>query len=95
MFYDLMREFWVKILTLKDLYTDYLTTISAVMIVFFLLTLFIGLFCRAKFGHILTIVLITFSIFFVTDHYFDRKTESEITIHESITTGGESAEEGA
>ena len=95
MFYDLMQEFWRSLLTLPDLHTDYLTTISAVMLVFVLLTLFLGLFCRANLAPVLSIVLVTLSIFFVTDHYFDRKTESEIAIQESITTGGESAEEGA
>ena len=95
MFYDLMQEFWRSLLTLPDLHTDYLTTISSVMLVFVLLTLFLGLFCRAKLAPVLSIVLVTLSIFFVTDHYFDRKTESEIDIQESITTGGESAEEGA
>ena len=83
-------------MTLPDLHTDYLTTISAVMLVFVLLTLFLGLFCRANLAPVLSIVLVTLSIFFVTDHYFDRKTESEIEIQESsIMTGGESAEEGA
>ena len=42
-----MREIWRSLLTLPDLQTDYLTTISAVMLVFVLLTLFLGLFCKA------------------------------------------------
>ena len=32
------------------------------------------------------IVLVTLSVFYVTDHHYDRKTESEIEIH-SIATG--------
>ena len=95
MFYELMQNFWNELLKLPDLQTDYLTTLSAVMVFFVLLTLFLGLFCRANLSKVLSIVLITLSIFFVIEHYFERRTESEIAIHESITTGGESAEEGA
>ena len=90
-----MREIWRSLLTLPDLQTDYLTTISAVMLVFVLLTLFLGLFCKADLSKVLIIVLVTLSVFFVTDHHYDRKTESDIEIGNSITTGGESAEEGA
>lgn len=86
MFYELMQEFWRRLLTLPDLHTDYLSTISAVMLVFVLLTLFLGLFCKADLSKVLIIVLVTLSVFYVTDHHYDRKTESEIEIH-SIATG--------
>ena len=70
-------------MTLPDLHTDYLSTISAVLIVFTLLILFLGLLDLSK---ALIIVLVTLSVFYVTDHHYDRKTESEIEIH-SIATG--------
>ena len=73
-------------MTLPDLHTDYLSTISAVLIVFTLLILFLGLFCKADLSKALIIVLVTLSVFYVTDHHYDRKTESEIDIH-SIATG--------
>ena len=73
-------------MTLPDLHTDYLSTISAVLIVFTLLILFLGLFCKADLSKALIIVLVTLSVFYVTDHHYDRKTESEIEIH-SIATG--------
>ena len=81
-----MQEFWRRLLTLPDLHTDYLSTISAVLIVFTLLILFLGLFCKADLSKALIIVLVTLSVFYVTDHHYDRKTESEIEIH-SIATG--------
>ena len=48
MFYELMQEFWRRLLTLPDLHTDYLSTISAVLIVFTLLILFLGLLDLSK-----------------------------------------------
>ena len=94
MFYDLMQNFWVELLHLPVLYSDYLTTISSVLLVFTLLTLFLRLFCKSNLSIVLTIVLITLSVFFVTDHYFELKIDSGIET-QTITTGGESAEEGA
>ncbi len=95
MFYDLMKDFWQQLLHLDSFTSDYLATVTSIIVIFCLLMLFLGLFCRVNFVSSLIIVLITISIFFTTTFYFEKKTESEITISqtvtqsETITQGGE------
>ena len=93
MFNELLRKFFEGFLALPDYQTDYVTTITAVVIVLSLLLAFVSIFVRSsRFSFLLAVVVVTFSIFFATDHFFEKYTESEITINQStvITEGGES-----
>ncbi len=87
MFYDLMKDFWQELLDLDVFKTDYLATITSIVVVFSLLMLFIGIFCRTgRFSAILLVVVITISCFFATDHYFTRKSASSDVIETDTVT---------
>ncbi len=87
MFYDLIKTFWSEMLHLDSFKTDYLAMITSIVVVFSLLMLFIGIFCRTgRFSAILLVVVITISCFFATDHYFTRKSApSDVTDTETVT----------